>query len=131
MEMEISFPGGVSVNSIYRGHTVTTDQPPPLGKGSAPSPFELFLASIGTCAGFFALRFCQEREIDASDLRVGLNFERDPEKKRIRKIQISVELPRGFPDKYRQALVRTIDQCTVKRHILEPPEFEVGLSEKK
>jgi putative redox protein len=131
MEMEITFPGGVAVNSTYKGHTVETDQPAPLGEGAAPSPFELFLASVGTCAGFFALRFCQEREIDASDLRVGLSFDRDPERKRVRRIQINVELPGDFPDKYRKAIVRTIDQCTVKRHILEPPEFEVILDGKQ
>lgn len=127
MDMEITFPGGVAVNATYKGFTVTTDQPPPLGGGAAPSPFELFLASIGTCAGFFALRFCQERGIDASDLGVSLTFERDPERKRIAKVRIDVALPSAFPEKYRQALVRTVDQCTVKRHILEPPEFEVTL----
>ena len=125
MDMQITFPGGVAVNAQYGGYTVATDQPPPLGAGTAPSPFALFLASLGTCAGFFALRFCQEREIDAADLRLGLTFERDPQSKRIGRIQIHVEPPTGFPEKYRAALARAIDQCTVKRHIVEPPEFEV------
>lgn len=125
MDMEITFPGGVAVNAHYRGMTVATDQPPPLGGGTAPSPFDLFLASIGACAGFYALRFCQERQIDTAALRVGLAFERTPETKRIGTIRIEVALPPDFPEKYRAALVRTIDQCTVKRHIVEPPAFEV------
>lgn len=125
MDMQITFPGGVAVTAAYGGFSVATDQPPPLGEGSAPSPFALFLASIGTCAGFFALRFCQERAIDAADLRLGLTFERDAVSKLVRKIQIQVDLPTGFPEKYRGAMVRVIDQCTVKRHLVEPPEFEV------
>ena len=126
MDMEITFPGGVAVHSLYRGFTVRTDQPTSVGGGnSAPSPFDLFLAAIGTCAGFYALRFCQERQIDAADLRVGLAFQRDPEKKMISKIRIEVKLPPDFPEKYRQAIVRAIDQCAVKRHIMDPPQFEV------
>ena len=127
MDMEITFPGGVAVHAHYRGLTVATDQPPPLGGGSAPSPFDLFLASVGACAGFYALRFCQERQLDTEGLTVGLAFDREPEKKRVRKIRIEVGLPAAFPEKYRAALVRTIDQCTVKRHIVEPPEFEVAV----
>jgi ribosomal protein S12 methylthiotransferase accessory factor len=125
MDMEITFPGGVAVDAHYKGLAVRTDQPPPLGGGTAPSPFDLFLASIGACAGFYALRFCQERQIDTADLKVGLSFERDAEKKRIGKVTIHVTLPPSFPEKYQAAIVRTIDQCTVKRHIVEPPEFEV------
>ncbi|MBI5016417.1 MAG: OsmC family protein [Deltaproteobacteria bacterium] len=125
MDMEITFPGGVAVDARYKGVTVHTDQPPPLGGGSGASPFDLFLASIGTCAGFYALRFCQERQIDTAGLKVRLAFERNPEKKLFTKITIHVELPADFPEKYRAAIVRTIDQCTVKRHIVEPPEFEV------
>jgi ribosomal protein S12 methylthiotransferase accessory factor len=125
MDMEITFPGGVAVDAHYRGFTVHTDQPPPLGGGASPSPFDLFLASIGTCAGFYALRFCQERQIETADLKVGLSFARDPDTKRVGKVTIHVTLPSSFPEKYRPALVRTIDHCTVKRHIVEAPEFEV------
>lgn len=126
MDMKITFPGGVAVDAEYGGFTVRSDQPERSGgKGSAPSPFDLFLASLGTCAGFFALRFCQERGIDTAGLEVGLAFERNPAEKRISKIRIEIALPKEFPEKYRQAIVRTIDQCSVKRHILEPPAFEV------
>ncbi len=126
MSMEITFPGGVAVNAEYRGHTIRTDQPERAGGGNtAPAPFDLFLASIGTCAGFFALRFCQERDIDTRDLTVTLDTERAPDGHGIGKIRIAVHLPTGFPDKYRKAILRAVDQCAVKRHIVEPPAFEL------
>ncbi len=127
MPMEITFPGGVAVEARYRGFTIRTDQPEKAGGGgTAPAPFDLFLASIGTCAGYFALRFCQERGIDTSTLGVTLDVERDPERHRISKIRIVAHLPDGFPEKYRKAILRAMDQCAVKRHIVEPPEFELA-----
>ncbi len=129
MDMEIAFPGGVAADALYKGFTIRTDQPEASGgRNSAPSPFDLFLASIGACAGFYALRFCQERGLGTAGLKVGLAFERNPGEKRIVKIRIEVRAPEGFPEKYRQALVRAVDQCTVKRHILEPPAFEVSIA---
>lgn len=124
--MEITFPGGVAVNAVFKGFTVQTDQPEKNGgKGAAPSPFELFLSSIGTCAGFFALRFCQERQIDTAGLRVTLEAPRNPETHRVETLSLRVHLPKGFPEKYRSAILRTVDQCSVKKHILEPPKFDV------
>jgi len=126
MSMEISFPGGVAVDAAYKGFTIHTDQSAAKGgAGSGPSPFDLFLSSIGTCAGFFALRFCQERQIDTRGLRLTLGPEMDPDTHRVARVVIDVHLPAGFPEKYRTAILRTIDQCSVKRHILEPPEFQV------
>jgi putative redox protein len=126
MDMEIGFPGGVAVTAHYKGFVVRADQPAQAGgQNSAPSPFDLFLCSLGTCAGFYALRFCQERQIDTSGLKVGLSFERNPDRKTVTKVRIEVDLPEGFPEKYRQAILRAIDGCTVKRHLAEPPEFEL------
>lgn len=130
MRMDIRFPGGAVVEALYGSHgqafTVRTDQPTTAGgEGSAPAPFDLFLASIATCAGYYALRFCEQRQLDAAGLRVGLQALRDPERRRIGAIRIHLELPEGFPEKYRDAIVRAVDQCAVKRHILEPPGFEV------
>ena len=122
--MEITFPGGLSVDATYHGHTVHTDQPSSHGGGdSGPAPFDLFLASIGTCAGIYALRFCQQRELSTEGLRVTLEPERG--EGRIARLRLAVELPQGFPEKYRDAILRAVDQCAVKRHIFEPPEFEV------
>jgi putative redox protein len=129
MDMKIKFPGGVAVHAEYNGHVIRTDQPEAAGGGgTAPSPFDLFLASLGTCAGLYALRFCQERGIATSDLKVGLEFERDPDKKLVSRIRIEVALPKGFPEKYRPAIIRSIHQCAVKRHVLEPPAFDIALA---
>jgi ribosomal protein S12 methylthiotransferase accessory factor len=126
MSMEITFPGGLAVHAFYNGRTIATDQRPEYGgTGSAPEPFDLFLASIGTCAGLYALRFCQERGIATEGLGLTLDTERDPERKRVAAVRIEIRLPEEFPEKYRTAIVRAADQCAVKRHILEPPRFAV------
>jgi ribosomal protein S12 methylthiotransferase accessory factor len=125
--MEVSFPGGVAVEATFRGHTVRTDQPAPGGADSAMSPFDLFFASLATCMGFYALRFCQERGIATDGLNVRLNTERDQEKKRVAKVAVELTLPAGFPEKYRDAILRAVDHCAVKRHVLEPPEFEIAI----
>jgi ribosomal protein S12 methylthiotransferase accessory factor len=126
MHMEMSFPGGLEVNAEVKGFTVRTDQPEKVGGGgTAPAPFDLFLASIGTCAGLYVLQFCQKRDIDTSQLGVSMETIKDPETRRIATIRIDVRLPEGFPEKYIPAVRRAVDLCAVKRHILEPPEFVV------
>lgn len=126
MEMQISFPGGVSVQADYKGFQVLSDQPEAAGgAGSAPSPFDLFLISLGNCAGFFALRFCQQRELSTTGLALTLASERNPETKRLDRIKLRIQLPDGFPEKYRQAIIKATDQCAVKKAILDPPEFIV------
>ncbi len=130
MNMEIQFPGGVAVDARFKGFTVHTDQPEASGGGgAAPSPFDLFLASIGTCAGLYALRFCQQRSLSTEGLAVRLATEKNEGESRVARLRIDLELPEGFPEKYRDAIVRAVDHCTVKRHIFEPPEFTVNLIE--
>ncbi len=130
MRIEISFPGGPAVNALLGKHIVRSDQPLVHGgTDSAPPPMDLFLASIGTCAGFYALRFCQKRDIDTSELEVELEAVRDESAKRFSRLVIHVRLPSHFPDKYRAAIVRAIDQCAVKQHIFEPPEFAVEVTD--
>jgi ribosomal protein S12 methylthiotransferase accessory factor len=124
--MEITFPGGVAVTARFDGFTVRTDQPRSRGgEDSAPSPFDLFLASVGTCSGYFALRFCQERGLPTEGLRLTLETEKDAEKHRLSRIKIILHLPSGFPEKYRQAIVLATHQCSVRRTMFDPPEFEV------
>jgi len=124
--MEIVFPGGVAVEARHKGFSVRTDQPEAAGgENSAPSPFDLFLVSLGTCAGYFALRFCQERQIDTTGMTLSLETERDAERHRLARVRIVVGLPTGFPEKYRAALLRAADQCTVKRTLIDPPAFEI------
>ncbi len=129
MAMEISFPGGMAVDAHYKGFRIRTDQP--LGQGgsaAAPSPFDLFLASIGACAGYYALRFCQERDLPTSGLNLILYFDRGTDGKSVEGIRVGLRLPPGFPEKYRGAILRAIDQCTVKRHLQAPPHFEYSIA---
>jgi ribosomal protein S12 methylthiotransferase accessory factor len=126
MNMKITFPGGLRVNAAFKGFVVTTDQGLEHGgDGTAPEPFDLFLASLGTCAGLYALRFCQQRGIATWDLGLTLTTKKHPEAKGLALVRLEIELPAGFPEKYREAIVRAVDQCAVKRHIVEPPPFEV------
>jgi ribosomal protein S12 methylthiotransferase accessory factor len=124
--MEITFPEGVQVNAQFKGFEVATDQPEKNGgQNSAPSPFDFFLASLGTCAGFFALRFCQQRELATTGMRLELTSERNTETKRLDRVEITLHLPDNFPQKYRNAIIRATDQCAVKKALLDPPEIEL------
>ncbi len=124
--MEITFPGGVRVNAQHKGFEIATDQPEQNGgENSAPSPFDLFLVSLGTCAGFFALRFCQQRDLPTEGLRLSLAAEHNPETKRLDRVEITLNLPDGFPAKYRPAIIRATDQCAVKKALDDPPEIEL------
>ncbi len=123
---EVFFPGGKKVAANYRGFTIVTDQPATAGgEGSAPSPFELFLASLATCAGFFVLSFCQQRNLPTDGIRVVQRQEADPETHLISKVKIEIQLPAGFPEAYRPAVIRAAELCTVKRHLHTPPAIEV------
>ena len=128
MNIAVSFPGGVAVEADVKGHRVRTDQPRPHGEDSAPAPFDLFLASIATCMGFYALRFCQERGIATEGLGLSLETVRDEAKKRLASIKVALTLPPGFPEKYTGAIQRAVDQCAVKKHMVEPPAFELTVS---
>jgi putative redox protein len=123
--LEVTFPGGVAVDATVHGHTIHTDQPAAAGgEDGGPAPFELFLASIGTCAGFYALRFCQERHLSTEGLGLTLTPERD-DARRLSLVRLAVKLPPGFPEKYRDALARAVDHCAVKRAVVDPPTFEL------
>ncbi len=125
--IEVRFPGGRRVEAVVGSHAVLTDQPVAAGgEDAGPSPFDLFLASLATCAGYYALRFCQERQIGAAGLGVSMEVERDPSQKRVAKLRIAVRLPEGFPERYREAILRAIGQCAVKRHLEEPPAIDLA-----
>ena len=129
MKMQIGFPGGVAVDARFRGHHLVTDQPPKAGgNDTGPQPFDVFLASIGTCAGFYALRFCQKRAIDASELAIELETVRDAETRKLTRVNLHLTLPSEFPKKYEKAIIRAIDQCAVKKAILDPPEIETVIA---
>jgi ribosomal protein S12 methylthiotransferase accessory factor len=122
--MKIEFPGGLRVEALHEGFRIRTDQPLSQGgQATAPTPFDLFLASIGTCAGLYALRFCQQRQLDTEGL--SLTATPDWEGKNVARIRIEVTLPHPFPAKYHDAILRAVEQCKVKRHLAESPRFEV------
>jgi ribosomal protein S12 methylthiotransferase accessory factor len=124
--MTITFGGGLKVDAEYKGFTIRTDQPTSAGgEGSAPEPFSLLLASIGTCAGIYVLSFCQSRDIPTAGIRLTQRFERDEKTKRITTASIDIHLPADFPEKYRGAVVRAADQCAVKKLIIDPPTFVI------
>lgn len=129
MDMRIYLPGGKRVDAQYKGFTIQTDQNVMNGgEGKSPSPFDLFLGSLGTCAGFYVLRFCQERDIPTKDIGLVLRTQRDTESRMINKITIDISLPDGFPDKYKNAVRQAADLCAVKKHIINAPEFEITIS---
>ncbi len=126
MDMEIVFSGNKKVNAVYKGFTIETDQPKTEGgDGSAPEPYDFFLASIGTCAGVYVVYFCDERGIDTSGIKMSLQFDRNEKKHLIEAVHIHMSLPKEFPKKYKSAVIRAAELCTVKRNIIDPPEFSV------
>jgi len=126
MEMEIRFPGGMRVDAETSGHTVATDQAIcDGGSGTAPNPFELFVASIGACTGYYILAFCRKREIPTEEIHLHLTAERDEAARRLTSIRIRVELPASFPERYVDACVHAASQCTVKKHLETPPSVTI------
>lgn len=124
-KMVISFPGNKRVDAEYKGFAIQTDQAAYQGgDGSAPAPFDLFMASIGTCAGHYLLSFCLSRDIDTEGMSVTLNQDFDPEKKKITKVTIEAHLPPGFPERYRRAAIKSMESCAVKKYIETPFAFE-------
>jgi len=124
-EMKITFPGGAKVNAQWHGFEIATDQPAPSGEGSAPTPFDLFLASLGTCAGIFALGFIQSRGLSAEGLGITASFDRNPETHLLSNVVMKITPPKGFPEKYLPALVKSAEQCLVKRTMDNPPKIAI------
>jgi ribosomal protein S12 methylthiotransferase accessory factor len=126
MEMVIDFPGGKRVDARFGSYHVKTDQPQQAGgDGSAPAPFLLFLSSIGTCAGIYVLGFCQQRNIPTDGIKIIQRMDVDRATGMTSKIYLDIQLPTNFPEKYKDAVIRSADQCAVKKHLAHPPVFEI------
>ena len=124
--IDVTFPGGSLVTANFGKFEVITDQPiEDGGDDSAPEPYMLFLSSIVTCAGFYVIRFCQQRKLPTEGLTMTLDIERNPEMRRLEKVKMAIQLPEGFPEKYKKAVIRAAGMCSVKKAIADPPEFEV------
>lgn len=126
MEMLINFPGGARVDAHFGPYTVMTDQPPSGGgQGQAPTPFALFLASMGTCAGIYVLGFCKQRGLPTEGIRILQRVQRDPLNGLVGQVDLEIQVPPEFPEKYRESLIRSAQLCAVKKHLEHPPQFEI------
>jgi putative redox protein len=122
MEILVDFPGGARVDAHFKGFQVPTDQPP---TASAPTPFDLFLTSIATCAGIYVLGFCQQRGLSTDGIQIVQRVHTDPSSGMVDVIDIDILVPPGFPTKYYDSLIRSAELCKVKKHIEKPPKFNV------
>jgi len=126
MEMLINFPGGLRVDAHFGPYTVMTDQPPAGGgEGSAPAPFSLFLASMGTCAGIYVLGFCKARQLPTEGIRIIERINSNRSTGLVDSVDLEIQVPPTFPEKYYNALVLSAEQCKVKQQMEHPPVFNV------
>lgn len=126
MELVIDFPKGLRVDAHFGPYTIKTDQPPSAGGlGEDPTPFALFLASLGTCAGVYVLGFCRQRNLPSDGIRIIQHVQRSHLTGMVNHVSLEIEVPETFPEKYRDSLVRSAELCAVKKHLENPPEFEI------
>ena len=124
--ISVTFPGKKRVNAVLGDFTVETDQSVRGGgDGAAPQPFDLFFVSLATCAGISALDYAQERGLPTEGLDIALVATKHPREPRYDRVRIEVTLPDGFPEAHVQPLLDDVNDCSVKRHVLQPPAFEV------
>jgi ribosomal protein S12 methylthiotransferase accessory factor len=124
--MEITFEGGKVVTALTHGHMIRTDQPVDNGgENSAPSPFDLYLAAIGTCAGVYVKSFCDKRGIPTDRIKLVQTTEFNNETDLPVNIKIDIQLPEDFPGKYRESVVSVAELCKVKKSIASPPVFSI------
>jgi putative redox protein len=126
MEIQVKLSGKKQVTAHFAGYQVITDQPKEDGgDATGPAPFDLFLASLATCAGFFVQSFCQTRGISVEGISIVQNSERDEKTHLVSKVKIEILLPSSFPEKYRASVIAAANGCTVKKHLQSPPQLEV------
>ncbi|WP_028766302.1 OsmC domain/YcaO domain-containing protein [Shewanella fidelis] len=126
MEIKVNFLDNLRLEAKFDDFTVTADQPIRYkGDGSAPSPFDYFLASSALCAAYFIKVYCKARDISTENIRLSQNNIVDPEDRYNQIFQINVELPDDISDKDRQGILRSIERCTVKKVVQTGPEFKI------
>ena len=130
MEITVNFLDNLRLEAKFDDFTITTDQPIRYkGDGSAPSPFDYFLASSALCAAYFVKVYCLSRDIPTDDIRVSQNNIIDPENRYNQILQIQIELPSSISERDRVGILRSADRCTVKKVIQQTPEFKIDLVE--
>ena len=124
--MEITFDGGKVITAHLNDHIIKTDQSLKSGgQNSAPAPYDLFLASIGTCAGIYVKSFCDQRQIPSENIRIIQTVEFDSQTRLPGTIKLEIQLPADFPEKYKTAVINAAELCAVKKTINNPPKFEI------
>ena len=124
--MEVTFDGGKVITAHLNGHIIKTDQTLKSGgQNSAPAPYDLFLASIGTCAGIYVKSFCDQREIPSENIRIIQTVDFDSQTRLPGTIKLEIQLPADFPEKYKTAVINAAELCAVKKTINNPPKFEI------
>ncbi len=130
MEITVSFLDNLRLKAKFDDFTITTDQPIRYkGNGTAPSPFDYFLASSALCAAYFVKLYCLSRDIPTDDIRVSQNNIIDPENRYNQTFHIQVELPSSISERDRLGILRSADRCTVKKVIQQDPEFKIDTVE--
>jgi len=128
--MEITFEGGKVVTASHNGHIIKTDQPIENGgRNIAPAPFDLFLASIGTCAGIYVKSFCDNRKIPTENIKIIQQTEYNKETHLPVNVTLDIKLPADFPEKYKESVINVAGLCAVKKSIFNPPEFQILTSD--
>ena len=126
MEIKVNFLDNLRLEAKFDDFTVIADQPIRYkGDGSAPSPFDYFLASSALCAAYFVKVYCVARDIPTQNIRLSQNNIVDPEDRYKQIFQIQAELPESLSDKDRQGILRSIERCTVKKVVQTGPEFKI------
>lgn len=128
-DIRVTFPGGKRLQAELGAHTVFTDQPEKSGgEDTAPTPSDLFFTSLVTCAAYYVLAFCAKREIPTEEMALTATLTTDKKTHMVTAVRYELTLPPAFPEKYRGAIVRSMEGCYVKKHLETPPSFETVLA---
>ncbi len=128
--VEVSFPGGKRVDAAILGHRIPTDQAVASGgEGAAPEPFQLFLASIATCAGIYAKSFCDERHL-AAPRGLDLDLTRGDDG-RLSRLDLVLHVATDFPEKYDRAIAHAMNLCAVKKQLRSEIETSIRVAREK
>jgi ribosomal protein S12 methylthiotransferase accessory factor len=126
LEINISFPGNKRIDADFGQFTIPTDQTLKNGgEESAPEPYNLFLASMGTCAGYYVLAFCEKRNIPLEGISMVQKHEFKDPGHVLEKVSLQIRVPPEFPEKYRKALVNAAASCGVKKAVEKGLKFDI------
>ena len=128
--VKVTWDGGVRFTADVRGHKVHVDQPlQGGGEDSAPGPLDLLPASLGTCVAYFVQQFLVTRGVDPTGLEVAVEVMGAPNPHRIGRFDVRVQVPAGMPERYREAVARVAETCTVHHTLSHTPEIAVSVEE--